>query len=170
MGPHPHLFSLSWNVCFSLSLLVSLAPPPKTLASALVSSLNRLCRHARLSTLWRQTSKSLALCVFVSFQFALPSFLCQCNDIHYTPFIPPSLPPTTQAPSFAFDKCETAQLFLNPATYADTEVVCSVSSGINIVLPQEDGTVKEFPIPYQFRTTLNEAGTHLTTEPTDHGD
>ncbi|XP_034560256.1 adenylyl cyclase-associated protein 2 [Notolabrus celidotus] len=67
-------------------------------------------------------------------------------------------------PTISINKTEGCQVYLSTESL-NCDIVSAKSSEMNIMIPQEDGDYREFPVPEQFKTVW--AGSKLMTEPTE---
>lgn len=69
-----------------------------------------------------------------------------------------------QVPTVSIDKTDGCMIYLSKKSL-HTQVVSAKSSEMNVLVPDDSGEFKEYPIPEQFRTNWN--GKQLVTEMTD---
>jgi adenylyl cyclase-associated protein len=70
----------------------------------------------------------------------------------------------SQVPTVSIDKTDGCMIYLSKKSL-HTQVVSAKSSEMNVLVPDDSGEFKEYPIPEQFRTNWN--GKQLVTEMTD---
>ncbi|XP_029163333.1 adenylyl cyclase-associated protein 1 [Nylanderia fulva] len=69
-----------------------------------------------------------------------------------------------KVPTISIDKTDGCQMYLN-AESLNVELITSKSSEMNVMVPKSNGDYNEYPIPEQFKTTINQNG--LTTTAID---
>ncbi|CAJ1083505.1 adenylyl cyclase-associated protein 2 [Xyrichtys novacula] len=69
-----------------------------------------------------------------------------------------------RVPTMSINKTEGCQVYLSKESLS-CDIVSAKSSEMNIMIPQEDGDYREFPVPEQFKTIWD--GSKLATEPTE---
>mgnify|MGYP003342392998 CR=1 FL=1 len=62
-----------------------------------------------------------------------------------------------KVPTVSIDKTDGCQVYLSPES-TDVEIVSSKSSEMNILVPKVNGDYTEFPVPEQYKTTVNKNG------------
>ncbi|XP_074542923.1 adenylyl cyclase-associated protein 2 [Halichoeres trimaculatus] len=67
-------------------------------------------------------------------------------------------------PTMSINKTEGCQVYLSKESL-NCDIVSAKSSEMNIMIPQDDGDYREFPVPEQFKTVWD--GSKLMTEPTE---
>jgi len=67
-------------------------------------------------------------------------------------------------PTITMDKVDGLQMFLSKDSM-HVEIVSAKSSALNVMVPKADGDFAEYPVPEQFKTTVQPRG--LTTVPTE---
>uniref|UniRef100_UPI0037E8ED23 adenylyl cyclase-associated protein 2 n=1 Tax=Semicossyphus pulcher TaxID=241346 RepID=UPI0037E8ED23 len=69
-----------------------------------------------------------------------------------------------RVPTISINKTEGCQVYLSKDSL-NCDIVSAKSSEMNVMVPQEDGEYREFPVPEQFKTVWD--GSKLVTEPTE---
>lgn len=69
---------------------------------------------------------------------------------------------TGKVPNFAVDKSSGVQVYLS-ADAKDAQIVTSKSDSVNVLVPQANNELKEFPVPEQFVTTYVDGQLNTTT-------
>lgn len=69
-----------------------------------------------------------------------------------------------KVPTISIDKTDGCQMYLN-AESLNVELITSKSSEMNVMIPKANGDYSEYPVPEQFKTTINKNG--LTTTAID---
>ncbi|CAL1683855.1 unnamed protein product [Lasius platythorax] len=66
-----------------------------------------------------------------------------------------------KVPTISIDKTDGCQMYLN-AESLNVEFITSKSSEMNVMVPKANGDYSEYPIPEQFKTTINQNGLNTT--------
>ncbi|KAH0548718.1 hypothetical protein KQX54_001663 [Cotesia glomerata] len=62
-----------------------------------------------------------------------------------------------KVPTISIDKTDGCQMYLNQQSL-DVELITSKSSEMNVMVPKSNGDYTEYPVPEQFKTTINSKG------------
>ncbi|EFN64022.1 Adenylyl cyclase-associated protein 1 [Camponotus floridanus] len=66
-----------------------------------------------------------------------------------------------KVPTISIDKTDGCQMYLNTESL-NVELITSKSSEMNVMVPKANGDYSEYPIPEQFKTTINQNGLNTT--------
>ncbi|KAL6421429.1 hypothetical protein ACFW04_013887 [Cataglyphis niger] len=66
-----------------------------------------------------------------------------------------------KVPTISIDKTDGCQMYLNTESL-NVELITSKSSEMNVMVPKANGDYSEYPVPEQFKTTINQNGLNTT--------